>query len=276
MAKAEAHDAVTWVLEDEILQDRAVALEAAIRRAGHRVLPWRDQWFNDGLWPALEGERAVFYGSLRTAARVRSELPWEPGAWMDVEGFTCSRWFPDVAPWLLHRDWQIWTVAELAASPDGCARFLGSPERIFVRSDSPLKPFSGRVLRVADVTLEALDYGVSFNDASLPVVVAAARAIGDEWRFVVAAGEVVTGSQYVGEGRIPKRVDKACRAWRYAADLAQRIRSPEPVYVLDVCEDGSELRLLELNPFSGAELHAADPDAVVEAVSRVLQGEGDQ
>jgi hypothetical protein len=39
------------------------------------------------------------------------------------------------------------------------------------------------------------------------------------------------------------------------------------MYVLDVCDCDGALKLLELNPFSGADLYAADPDTVVRAVS---------
>ena len=41
------------------------------------------------------------------------------------------------------------------------------------------------------------------------------------------------------------------------------------VYVLDVCESDGRLRLLELNPFSGADLYACDAESVVSAVARI-------
>jgi hypothetical protein len=40
------------------------------------------------------------------------------------------------------------------------------------------------------------------------------------------------------------------------------------VYVLDVCESEGRLHLLDLGPFSGADLYACDREAVVWAVSR--------
>ena len=46
--------------------------------------------------------------------------------------------------------------------------------------------------------------------------------------------------------------------------------APEPVYVLDTCEVDREPRLLELNPFSGADLYACDTDAVVGAIDALL------
>ena len=40
--------------------------------------------------------------------------------------------------------------------------------------------------------------------------------------------------------------------------------------MLDVCEAEGGLALLELNPFSGADLYACDPGAVVDAVAAAL------
>jgi hypothetical protein len=46
--------------------------------------------------------------------------------------------------------------------------------------------------------------------------------------------------------------------------------APQEVYVLDICESGSELRLLELNPFSGADLYACDAADVAKQVAAVV------
>ena len=43
----------------------------------------------------------------------------------------------------------------------------------------------------------------------------------------------------------------------------------EIVYVLDVCQCNGELRLLELNPFGGADLYACDAYAIIDSVSAV-------
>ena len=47
---------------------------------------------------------------------------------------------------------------------------------------------------------------------------------------------------------------------------ADRPNQASPLF-LDVCECGGELRLLEVNPFGGADLYACDPFAVVDSLS---------
>jgi hypothetical protein len=50
--------------------------------------------------------------------------------------------------------------------------------------------------------------------------------------------------------------------------LAAEARRPDDVFMLDVCESGGELRLVELNGFICSWLYACDLAAVVERVSR--------
>jgi len=146
---------------------------------------------------------------------------------------------------------------------------FGNPAAVFVRPDSPLKPFSGRVLASDKLSLEALDYGFYFDDASIPVVVAPVREVAREWRYVVVDRRVVAGSAYIASGRSATPDDPSGTPWKMAAEIAARLNPPEAAYILDVCEADGEMRLLELNPFSGADLYACQPEDVVDALSEL-------
>jgi hypothetical protein len=45
---------------------------------------------------------------------------------------------------------------------------------------------------------------------------------------------------------------------------------PERICVIDICESPSGLRMLEFNPFSGADLYSCSPRAIVDAVQDIL------
>jgi hypothetical protein len=248
----------TWVLETGVFADGHAGLEAAARRAGHRVVHWNDDWWEGG-WPRLEG-RVIFHGSLGNAARTK-DLPWTPGAYCDVGAFCCSAWYPMAAAWLLHRTYVFLTARELAGRPEA----LGAGP-YFVRPDSPLKPFSGRVLAREKLSLAALDHGFYYDDPELPVVVTPVRQVEREWRYVVVDRHVVAGSAYDPTGRQALPDDPTGGPWAYAATLAAQLPPPEAVYVLDVCAADGDLHLLELNPFSGADLYACSRDAIVGAL----------
>ena len=59
----------------------------------------------------------------------------------------------------------------------------------------------------------------------------------------------------------------ASDAWNFAQSVASSVPAPAVAYVLDVCESNGNLRLLELNPFGGADLYACNADAIVRALS---------
>jgi ATP-grasp domain, R2K clade family 3 len=258
--------AVAWVLEAEAFPRTHAALERAIIEAGQRVIRWDDEWWSTERWPALAGATVIFHGSLGNADKVRRTLPWRPGAYCAVDSFRCSAWYPRTAAWLIHRDWQVLPADHLANDPVTTLSSMGEPDAVFVRPDSPLKPFAGRVLRVKEISLASLDHGFYYDDPALPVIVAPVRSVGREWRYVVVDRQVIAGSAYASDGRSALPDDPSGSPWAFASEVARQIDPPEAVYVMDVCEADGRLWLLELNPFSGADLYACRCDNIVAEV----------
>jgi hypothetical protein len=261
---------MTWVLEREVFAS-GDCIRGAASEAGHRIVEWSDEWWASSGWPQLDGP-VLFHGSLGNAARIPQVVPWKPGAYCDTAQFHCSAWYPAVANWLLHERWEVLPASQFVHDVAAVMERLGAKESLFVRPDSPLKPFAGRVLRRGQVSLAALDHGFYYDDPDLPVVVAPVRQVAREWRYVVAGGQVVAGSGYIADGREATPDDPGGRPWQFAVELAQHIRHTDPVYVLDVCEADTGLRLLELNPFSGADLYACSGADVVRRVATIAQG----
>lgn len=262
---------VTWVLESEVFPKSHQPLRGAIRRAGHQLVDWSDTWWQDGIPSRIGDGSTLFHGSLANAAAVNDRLSWRPGAFCDTSAFRCSKWFTSAGEWLLHTKWQILPADEFVDSAASVCGDLGCIDQVFVRPDSPLKPFSGRVLNVDQVSLAALDYGFYFEDDAIPVVVAPVLNVGREWRFVVVGSRVIAGSAYDASTRSAISDQSASTAWQFAGTVAASMPPPADVYILDVCEVDDELRLLEINPFGGADLYACDADDIVRYVSRCAQ-----
>lgn len=261
-----------WVFEAGVFEAAAGArMQRATAAAGHRLVPWDDAWLDDGL-PHLEGP-VVFRGSLAHADALRRG-PWSPGAWCATEAFACSAWYPRATPWLAQRPHVVLPLDVLVADPGAAFDRVGAGASAFLRPDSPLKPFAGRVLARDAVRFDTLDYGFYYDDPRLPVVVAPVRTIGAEWRFVVVDRRVVAGSGYDPSRRAAAALTDDEEPWRFAQAIAAQLEPPEVVYTLDVCATPDGLRLLELNPFSGADLYACDLDEVVRAVGRLLEARG--
>jgi ATP-grasp domain, R2K clade family 3 len=261
------HQRVTWILEEQVFPRSHATLKEAVLSAGHHLVQWDDEWWSSERWPTVSDTAVVFHGSLGNADRIRRTLPWRPGAYCDADAFRCSAWYPRARQWLLHRDWRVMPANALAADPASALAALGASEAAFIRPDSALKPFSGRVLSVDKISLPGLDHGFYFDDPALPVVVAPVRSVGREWRYVVVDHRVVAGSAYASDGRSALPDDPSGPPRAFASQVAGHLVPPEDVYVMDICEADGELRLLELNPFSGADLYACRLDDVVAAVS---------
>lgn len=263
-----------WMLEPDVFAPGTHPMRAAVLRAGQRAIDWDDQWWHDASYPAASEEATVFHGSLGNAARIAALGRWQPGALCAVEAFACSSWYPRFAEQLVHREFRATTVRELCAAPTQVAGALADGSgRVFVRPDSPLKPFSGRVVALEGLTPGHLDHGFYFEDLDLPVIVAPLRSLGREWRFVVAGGALVASSAYLAQGRQADAGEVPEHAQRLAEQLASHPDLPMQVCIVDLGEADGELCLLEFNPFSGADLYACELDAVVRGVSAVLEPE---
>jgi hypothetical protein len=118
-----------------------------------------------------------------------------------------------------------------------------------------------------DLTAAHLDHGYYYEDIELPIVLAPEASFGSEWRFIVAEGHVVASSAY----EAAMRRGAGASVPREAHEIAERITAilpaPDPVFVLDLVDTPDGIRLLELNPFSGADLYDCNPDNVVTAVA---------
>lgn len=256
----------SWLVEVGAFPRTAPRVIEALEAARIRWVRYEDGMRDDAL-PG-EGACVVFWGSLGAAYEQRVAGRWVPGALGDADRFRCSVYAAQLGPWLANADVVVTTVRELVSDRARVLQPLGDPEVVFVRPDSALKPFAGRQLPASALSLAALDHGFYYDDESLPVVVSTAKRVTREWRFVVADGAVVAGCAYD-----PTRQGHAGVVPSEATSLAARVAThgwqAAPVYVVDVGEVDGELRVMELNPFSGADLYECDARAVVDAVTRI-------
>jgi hypothetical protein len=244
---------VTWVVES-YLNAAVDRVSAAARMQGHPVAPWDGD--DDRRLPS-SGARAVFLGSLQGCARFAGR--WTPGVFGPTPDFAVSHWTPKIPELVLNVDWRRMPAGEVSPT---CVPW----PRVFVRPDGAHKAFGGRVLDRDALSPGALDHGYYFDDLALPVILAPAALVGLEWRFVMVQGRVVAQSGYLADGRTPSPSTAPAAAIEVAERAAARAQLA-PVVVADVCQLGQAYKLVEFNPFSGADLYLCDASAVVRAVS---------
>jgi hypothetical protein len=259
----------TWILESSVFPNGDV-INSAAKKAGHFIVEWDDFWWENQKIPSIT-TKAIFHGSLMNADRIYHELNWKPGSFCNTNKFNCTSWYKHANQFLLNSKWINIPAKEFVENSNAIFEKLNSQENVFVRPNSPLKPFSGRVIKKDGITLKSLDFGYYFDDPMLEIIVAPVRVVKREWRYVVVNKIVVAGSGYIANGRKSNSDSPNDESWIYAQKIANSIDSPEPAYVLDICESDDGLYLLELNPFSGADLYACNGDEIVDNLAKYLK-----
>ena len=194
-----------------------------------------------------------------------------PGGWCSADPLDCSAYYPHFARHLLNRRHVILRGGDALARRDKLFEELAGGGELFVRPAGMQKLFAGR--RVTRETFASALAPARYDPATL-VVIAPPRPIAREWRLVVADDEVAAASQYQVNGVVeiasgcPPEVREL--AGRVLADVWWR---PDALFMMDVCESGGSLFVLELNSFSCSGLYACDPSAVVAAAARAASRE---
>lgn len=258
-----------WLIERGVVgDDKIEAMTAQLDREGvgydiFRVIPFSHD-IADPV-PQLTGdETVVCYGST-SAQGACIARGWLPASWTGPQ-IDETRVQAALGARYLNADAFALPLRDL--TPDML------PDPAFIKPDGDTKLFSGHVTSRADfaawrdrmLNSDQIEAGA----ADTPVVVAAPKEFGCEWRFFVVAGKVASACCYRQYGEVmPERwVPDA------ASDFVQdciAAYDPLPAYALDITQvaDGS-FRVLEINTMNNSGFYACEPGRIVAAVNRML------
>lgn len=256
---------MVWLIETGVFPRTASRVIDSIEARGLSWMKYEEGQSESALPP--DGACAIFWGSLGAAYDHQVAARWIPGAIGDAERFRCSVYHEHLGPVLANVDAVFTTAKAVVAEPSRVLGGIEHRDHVFVRPDSALKPFAGRRIATASLSLAALDHGFYYDDEQLPVVVSSAKQVGREWRFVIADGVVVAGCEY-DVGRLGRDTHVPETARMIAARVAEDVWQAAPLYIVDVGEVSGVPRVMELNLFSGADFYDCDANAVVDAATR--------
>ncbi len=152
-------------------------------------------------------------------------------------------------------------------------------ENIFIRPDSGFKSFTGFTTTIKNLPHEISTRKQISNVGDQEMcLISSAKDIEGEFRFVIADGEVITGSQYRWDNVLDIRIDVRHDCWTFAEKIAKLNYDPftkydlDRVYTVDVfLAPFRGPTIGEFNSFASAGLYNCDMDKVVEAVNRVAE-----
>lgn len=266
-----------WILDNYLLErstpESSPSFATALTGAGcdvseHSFDP-RGRKLTGNL-PDVADRPVMAYGSYAFVRHVLSSaaptVP-RPGSYMQIENLSFHRFAAHLGDLLLNDDFHILPFGELKRRPSPTGD-------VFVRPDRVTKSFTGFLVKAGSFEYEmsCLDRLSGVGPEEL-IVIASAKPIDLECRYVIADGTVVAKSTYGWEeGFVPSAAtDTRCDV--IAREVAGRDWQPDTVYTCDVALSGDRARVVELNSFSCSGLYACDTVAVAEAVSACIADE---
>lgn len=271
---------VGWLVDAVAFDSYHNELVAAIERNGHRAIsvtrpnpPYQWDDVNCSYRNAFPtGACVVVHADLDLVRRVQTDQLWIPGALATVPHYFCSYYYPRLGPYLLNKTYLMLPFGDVPRQKDWLFETLGHKQTLFIRPDSPLKLFTGQTISWSEFDKDYEFIGFNGFPLETMVVISGPQVLLSEWRFVIANGRVVTGSQYKGNGQLVALPAVDIGAAAFAERVVGTGYNPDPVWVLDVglVADGT-YHIVETGGFSFAGLYACDKDLIVQAVSAVAE-----
>lgn len=264
---------VHWLFDDTYITDReAMRLREAIHRQGMEAREIRRIDLISGVRdPYPPDACVVFHGPVQATMSILRTRKWRPGAWLTEHNYRCSTYYPHFERFLLNVPYELCSLGTLTLSRNKeilCRYAVWN--RVFLRPDSGLKPFTGTVVDLVDpdMSLASICYS---RDKDEMVLVSRPKRIMSEWRIFIVEEEIITGTRYLTDGETDMSPDVPEEVYSFVREiLAATTFRPDPAFSMDVCSDpDGRLRLLEINGLSGAGIYEANADKIVQAASRL-------
>lgn len=205
----------------------------------------------------------VFYGATGFIDKVHSSGMWRPGVWFNETNFLYSTFIKEYGSLALNDKCSMVRIRDF--KPED----VKYEEYVFIRPNKDLKEFTGQVIKVEEFNnwmSKLQTNNGEYIDQDTVIVIAKPWTIQNEWRLFVVDKKIVTGSRYKLSGKINYDSNLPGKVVGFA-EAAIRQYAPAPVFVMDICECGGELYLLENNCFHSSGFYVSNISEIVKHVS---------
>lgn len=262
---------VNWLV-DEILSERQYktgypSIADAAIALGHTVYKTKYIPFStepDSDIPFAAGSCVVTHGTVQFCRQIDKHLGnvYCPGTYFNRNVKSFSLFASHFGDLMLNSDFYIIPYAEFVR------RRLLPNQVVFIKPDSGMKEFTGKLMSYDNFDDEISSMNqIEIVDPESLCVVANPKRIDAEFRYVIADGAVVTGSEYRWDNVLDVRRDTLPICDDLAKYVAEMEWQADRVYVCDIAYVEGKAKIVELNAFSSSGMYACNTYAVVEAVS---------
>lgn len=213
-------------------------------------------------------ENTIIFGSIQLCKYSRG-IDLSPGAIFSYGAYDCLRYYKYLHTLLLNSDYKILPFYSLKHKMD---EIYGEERDIFIRPNSPNKPFTGQVIgkeRFVE-TIDKLSWDKDLQDDEL-CFISAATNIRQEYRCVVTKDGFLTGSLY-RDGTVHKTSEEVPEEVIELATRTSRMYLPDPIYLVDIGTfTGRPPKVIEIGPIACAGLYDCDRDKIVRAILEIYK-----
>lgn len=268
---------IVWLVNRNILRNSAEKLPDEIRAQGMVCVDY-DWRLTDPSPPQIPDWLdhtycAITYGAIQFVRAINPTGQLQPGALGANDRVNVNSYMSNLPhDWFLNRrgvfvTWKMFK--DVGAGWFARFAYTGkSFEALFVRPMSGYKSFAGQLVKwdTFEEDVKTIDELTSVMDETL-IMVAPPIPLHGEFRFVIADGKVVTGSEYRWDNVLDIRIDYPQECFDLAQQVAQHDWQVDVAYTCDIALTGEGPKLIELNGFASAGLYACDIKEVVDKVS---------
>lgn len=265
---------VSWLIEKHVFEDNVDSLVKEIKNQGMdiKMVSYAPFESSKKYLSLFQKESCiVFYGSLQMASQIKKEATWVPGVYANFSQFECVAYYPVFGDFLLNNNYIMLPYGELIRRKDFLFDVLGNNGSVFVRPNSGLKTFTGKVANSETWEKDVEYFGFYDVTPNTLVVVSEPRNLLAEWRLVIVQNKIVSATQYHNDVGLKVSENVPQEVFNFAENVLSEVQySPDRAWCMDVCQtkEGT-FHVLEVGCFSCAGLYVAPKESIVREISRI-------
>lgn len=268
---------VCWLVDERITERQYESgyptIDIAATELGCQVYKTKYRPFSttpDTNIPFGKGACVITHGTIQFCNQIQMYFgsKWCPGTYFNRNVKSFSIFASHFGEHMLNNDFYVIPYSEFVR------RGLQPNQSVFIKPDSGMKEFTGKVISFDNFTdeINSMNQIEIVNPETL-CVVAQAKPIESEFRYIIVDRKVITGSEYRWNNILDVRSDTSPLCDALASYVAKKEWQADRVYVCDIALSDNVPKIVELNAFSSSGLYACDTHAIVEAVSSAALNE---
>lgn len=272
---------ITWIVEHFGLNKGEDDLRAEIVRQGHTLInaAGKEIMYGDAIIPKVDGP-VVVMGSIQFCGYVLHKRPdLASGVCMTMPNYECTVYYPHFGQDLLNSEYCMLPFGELNRRKEWLFDKFGVDRTVFIRPNSGNKVFTGQLVYKENWNKDIERIGFYDVAPCELCVVARPKPLGEESRFVVVKGKVISGSVYRDVNNIflsgevePANPDSVL--WHQAQYFVNKTTyNPDHAWVIDLAWDREDevYKVLEVGAFSCCGIYGCQVEPIITEVSRVIE-----